>query len=36
MNSFGAFTGEIAAEHLKDINVTWIILGHSERRTHFK
>ena len=34
-HSFGAFTGEVAAEHLKDINVTWVILGHSERRTHF-
>ena len=35
-SSFGAFTGEIAAEHLKDINLEWVILGHSERRTHFK
>jgi triosephosphate isomerase len=34
-NSFGAFTGEIAAEQLKDINVSWVIIGHSERRTHF-
>lgn len=34
-NSFGAFTGEVAAEHIKDINVTWVIIGHSERRTHF-
>ena len=34
-HSFGAFTGEVAAEHLKDINVTWVIIGHSERRTHF-
>ena len=35
-SSFGAFTGEIAAEHLKDMNLEWVILGHSERRTHFK
>jgi triosephosphate isomerase (TIM) len=33
--TFGAFTGEVAAEHLKDIKVSWVILGHSERRTHF-
>jgi triosephosphate isomerase len=33
--SFGAYTGEVAAEHLKDINIPWVILGHSERRTHF-
>lgn len=31
----GAFTGEIAAEQIKDINISWVILGHSERRTHF-
>ena len=34
-HSFGAYTGEVSAEHLKDINVTWVIIGHSERRTHF-
>jgi triosephosphate isomerase len=34
-NSFGAFTGEVTAEQLTDINVPWVILGHSERRTHF-
>lgn len=28
----GAFTGEISAEMLKDIGVTYVILGHSERR----
>lgn len=33
--SFGAYTGEVSAEHLKDINIPWVILGHSERRTHF-
>lgn len=29
----GAFTGEISIEQLKDANVQWVILGHSERRT---
>jgi triosephosphate isomerase len=28
----GAFTGEVAAEQLKDLGLTWVILGHSERR----
>jgi len=28
----GAFTGEISVEQLKDSNITWVILGHSERR----
>lgn len=31
----GAFTGEIAAEQLVDIDVHWTILGHSERRTRY-
>lgn len=31
----GAFTGEISAEMLKDINVNWVIIGHSERRQYF-
>lgn len=34
-SSFGAFTGEVAPEQLQDINIGWVILGHSERRTHF-
>ncbi|KAI9902566.1 hypothetical protein N3K66_001918 [Trichothecium roseum] len=29
----GAFTGEISAHQLKDSNINWTILGHSERRT---
>ncbi|KAI0149041.1 triosephosphate isomerase [Pestalotiopsis sp. NC0098] len=32
----GAFTGEISVEQLKDSNVHWTILGHSERRTILK
>ncbi len=31
----GAFTGEISAEMLKAMNVGYVILGHSERRTYF-
>lgn len=29
----GAFTGEISVAQLKDSNIHWVILGHSERRT---
>ncbi|CAK7232953.1 triosephosphate isomerase [Sporothrix curviconia] len=29
----GAFTGEISTHQLSDSNITWTILGHSERRT---
>lgn len=32
----GAFTGEISADFLKDCGCTYVILGHSERRTYFK
>ena len=31
----GAFTGEISADMLKNIGVETVILGHSERRSHF-
>jgi triosephosphate isomerase len=32
----GAFTGEISPLMLKDVGVEYVILGHSERREHFK
>lgn len=32
----GAYTGDISADHLVDMEIPWVILGHSERRTHFK
>jgi triosephosphate isomerase len=31
----GAFTGEISAEFLKDINCEYVLIGHSERRQLF-
>lgn len=31
----GAYTGEVSVEMLKDINISWTILGHSERRQYF-
>ena len=31
----GAYTGEIAPEMLKSINVEYVIIGHSERRQYF-
>lgn len=35
-NINGSFTGEISAEMLKDIGVTYVIIGHSERREFHK
>jgi triosephosphate isomerase len=32
----GAFTGEVAAEHLKDYGIEWVLIGHSERRNLFQ
>jgi triosephosphate isomerase (TIM) len=32
----GAYTGEISAKMLSDIGCKYVILGHSERRQHFK
>ena len=31
----GAYTGEISAEMLRDLYVSFVILGHSERRQYF-
>ena len=33
--SSGAYTGEISAEMLRDLYVSFVILGHSERRQYF-
>ena len=35
-HDFGAYTGEIAAEMLKEFSVRYVILGHSERRQYQK
>jgi len=32
----GAYTGDISADHLVDMEIPWVILGHSERRAYFK
>jgi triosephosphate isomerase len=31
----GAYTGEVSVPMLKDLNVTYVIIGHSERRQYF-
>ena len=31
----GAHTGEVSASMLRRLGVTWVIVGHSERRTHY-
>lgn len=31
----GAFTGEISADMLRDVNAEYVIIGHSERRQYF-
>ena len=31
----GAFTGEVAAEHLRDYGINWALIGHSQRRLLF-
>jgi triosephosphate isomerase len=33
--SYGQYTGEIAPEHLVDLGLKWVILGHSERRQFY-
>ena len=35
-NDFGAFTGEINAEMLCSVGASAVLVGHSERRNHFK
>ncbi|WP_324672462.1 triose-phosphate isomerase [Mycoplasma sp. 888] len=34
IHQFGAFTGEVSALMLNDLNVRYVILGHNERRLH--
>jgi len=31
----GAYTGEWSMEMIKDINIDWVLIGHSERRQYF-
>ena len=35
MHKNGAFTGEISAEQIKDFELKWTLIGHSERRQYF-
>lgn len=32
----GAYTGEVSATMLSELNCHWVLVGHSERRTYFK
>ena len=34
--SIGAFTGEVCSAMLKDVGCTYVIVGHSERRTIYR
>ncbi len=34
-SSHGAFTGEVSAQQLKDLQINSVIIGHSERRQYF-
>jgi triosephosphate isomerase len=31
----GAYTGEISSQHLRELFVRYVVLGHSERRSYF-
>jgi triosephosphate isomerase len=31
----GPYTGEVSADQIKDFEINWVIIGHSERRTHY-
>src|SRR5215210_792508 len=31
----GAYTGEVSVEMLQSLNISYVVLGHSERREHF-
>eukprot|EP00330_Aristerostoma_sp_ATCC50986_P004075 CAMPEP_0114579734 /NCGR_PEP_ID=MMETSP0125-20121206/4087_1 /TAXON_ID=485358 ORGANISM="Aristerostoma sp., Strain ATCC 50986" /NCGR_SAMPLE_ID=MMETSP0125 /ASSEMBLY_ACC=CAM_ASM_000245 /LENGTH=251 /DNA_ID=CAMNT_0001770727 /DNA_START=62 /DNA_END=813 /DNA_ORIENTATION=- len=35
LTGYGAYTGEIAPQHLSDLGLKWVILGHSERRQYY-
>ena len=35
MGQNSIYTGEISGEQLKDFDVKWVIIGHSERRIVF-
>jgi len=34
-NGYGAYTGEVSGEMLKDFGISWTLTGHSERRVGF-